>query len=243
MSITTAAHLPRRRRGFTTLREPEVRELARPVLGPAADTALVERPDQGVNNRTYLLRTTGGAGVAIKMRPYSPRPVRNSALWPRYTQELYGPIPNGDISTLISLTQKLSRHGSIRPPQILRVDVSREGVAAPYVISELLPGRPLGWDKPRPVATAEQLGEHVGRVHAATAGTGFGIYANRAAFSLADWWSRFGRSYGTLAGELIRCSSKVAGAARLLEAALRRAIESEAPAGSALICLDQSPTH
>lgn len=184
-----------------------------------ADTALVERPSQGVKNRSYLLRTPVGGGVAIKMRPHSPRPVRNSALWPRYTQQLYGPIPNGDISTLIQLTHELRLHGFIRPPEVLLVDVSGERVAAPYVISELLPGRPLGWDESRPAATAAHCSEHVGRVHAATDGTGFGIYAGRAAFSLADWWSRFGRSYRTLAEELARCSSEVASAASRLEAA------------------------
>jgi hypothetical protein len=123
------------------------------------------------------------------------------------------------------------------------VDLSGERVAAPYVISELLPGRSLGWDETHPPATAAQLGDHVGRVHAATAGAGFGIYAQRDAFSLAEWWPRFGRSYTTLVGEMARCSSHVAEVAALLERALDRAVESGTPAASTLICLDQSPTH
>jgi hypothetical protein len=243
MSTSTPARLPRRRRSFATLRDADVRELARPVLGVEADSARVERPDQGVNNRTYLLRTAGDGGVAVKMRPHSSQPVRNSALWPRYTQQLYGPIPNGDISTLLAVTDDLRLHGSIRPPDILLVDVSYERVAAPYLVAELLPGRPLGWDDERPTRTAAQLGDHVGRVHAATIGTGFGIYARRDAFSLADWWPRFGRSFRRLATELARGSSDVAGVAPLLERALDRAIASGAPAASTLICLDQSPTH
>jgi Ser/Thr protein kinase RdoA (MazF antagonist) len=177
------------------------------------------------------------------MRPSSRRAARNSALWPRYTQQLYGAVPNGDISTLIAVTEDLVRHGSIRTPKILRVDISGDHVAAPYLISELLPGRPLGWDDERPPATAAQLGDHVGRIHLATSGPGFGIYAQRHYFELADWWPHFARSYRTLAGELAGSSPPVAEAAPLLERALARGIKSGSPATSALICLDQSPTH
>jgi hypothetical protein len=243
MTTPTTVQLPRRRRSFAHLRDAELRELVRPVLGDRADDAQVQRPDQGVNNRTYLVLPRRGPGVAVKMRPYSSHPVRNSALWPRYTQQLYGPVPNGNISTLTAVSAELSRHGSIRPPDILLVDVSGAHVAAPYMISELLPGSPLSWEAERPGTTAGQLGDHVGRLHAATSGSGFGIYGQRDDCELTDWWTRFARSYRTLAGELARCSEPVAEAVPRLERALTRGVDAGPPTASALVCLDQSPTH
>jgi hypothetical protein len=235
--------LPHLRRSFADLRDDEVRELVRPALGTLADDARVERPGQGINNRTYVVRARDGSGAVVKMRPRSIAPVDDSPQWPPYTRQLFGPFPNGDLATLPALTLELAAHGSIRPPAILHLDVSLEHVAAPYVVSELLPGRPLGWDDARPPAAGATLGDHVGRVHAATGGAGFGIYSGRGAFRLADWWDRFAAAYRTLAAEVARASAVIAAVDDMFDRALERARATGTPAGSALICVDQSPTH
>ena len=242
---TDRDRLPRRRRSFTSLTDETVRALAAPVMGPNVAHARIVSPSQGINNRTYLVHPPAGPGLAVKVRPQARAGVRNSPQWPRYTQALFGPIPNGDISTLLPITRTLAAHGAIRVPGICLVDVSLERLTSPYFIAEELPGVPFDWDAhPVQGPAARQLGRHLGRIHGATAqAEGFGIYARRGEFPRAEWWRRFAHAYDTLLSELARASATMASLDKPLRAALARAVATGAPSSCALICVDQNPTH
>lgn len=220
-----------------------VRKVARPFIGEAVEFAEVSAPAQGVNNETYVVRLNG-RGLVVKLRPRPGRNAKTSAQWPLYTRRLFGEVSNGAVSTLEDVSTLLERHGALRVPRVYGVDDSRSVVAAPYVVVELLDGKTLGWDVDRAgPAAARDLGEHLGRLHAATSGDGFGIFSNRSAFPLGQWWSRFAAAFDTLTHELACCSNAVALARPDLEHALERARASGEPDSSVLICLDQSPSH
>lgn len=258
MTVKTAettektTRLPRRRRDFQGLSEETIGAIVRRAIGPNTQAGRIVFPDQGINNQTYLVARNDGPDLVIKVRPGrragdAPAPaVKNSPQWPRYTQELLGPFPNGDISTLPSVTAALEAGGTIRVPHVYLVDESFELVPAPYLVSERLPGTPFGWNEnalARPDA-AGQLGEHLASVHQTTGGgQTFGIYARRDSFEAADWWPRFARSCRTMVRELTRGSTLLRSVEDRLEAALVRAPETGSPDAFPLICIDQNPTH
>jgi fructosamine-3-kinase len=222
-----------------------VREIAAQVIGAKAENAQVIVPSQGINNRTYIVQPVVGAGVVIKLRPRPDPRVRNSPQWPRYCQNLFGPVPNGDIATLGPLTETLDRHGRIKVPRLHLVDSAQALVCVPYVISERLPSISFGWDNnPFHSAPARQLGEHLACVHQGTArAAGFGIYAGEGGFPLEDWWRRFQKAYETILGDLTRTSFHIRAVRERLERALAQAVAAGKPSSCALICVDQNPTH
>ena len=222
-----------------------LRAIAVAALGPDAARARITQPEQGINNRTYFIQPPSGPELALKVRPRARAGVRNSPQWPRYVQQLFGPLPNGDISTLTPITRDLARHGALRVPEIVHVDCSQEHIPAPFFLCEKLEGVPFDWDA-RPVqgAAACRLGLHLGRVHRATRQeAGFGIYVRPGQFGLGEWWPRFAQAYATLLTELARHSPTVAALERPLMAALARAVSAGPPEACVLICADQSPTH
>lgn len=238
------ARLPRRRRSFSPLDSKAVREVARQVIGASADDAEIIVPVQGINNQTYLLQPAAGPGLVIKLRPRPDPRVKNSPQWPRYSQHLFGPVPNGDISTLMPITADLGCQGAIRVPRIHLVDTSLALVPAPYFIGERLAGTAYDWENnPIQGAAARQLGEHLSRLHRATQGRSGGIYAAPETFTVEQWWPRFARAYCALLEELARGSALMAGLRQPLERALARAVAGGTPEGCALICVDQNPTH
>jgi hypothetical protein len=235
--------LPRRRRSFVALTDEQLRALVQPILGEEAARADVEWPSQGVNNRTYIVRGPSGRAVVVKARPKSVKNVRNSPQWPRYTQDLFGATPDGALTTLPEIARLLRQHGAIRVPTIYVVDQSLEFAPCDYVIKEELRGQPFDWDSPRfSREAAAQLGDHLGRVHAATGGGAYGIFAGRE-LPIEDWWPRFQRSYRRLASDLCAVAPHLAGVAERLERALQSAGRSGRASTSALVCVDQSPSH
>lgn len=221
-----------------------MRAIARQALLARADSARVVVPEQGVNNRTFVVRYEPISDIVVKIRPRTGGGVRNSPQWPRYTQQLLGPVPNGDVSTLLELEELLVRHGTIRVPRIYAADTSLELVPSPFFVAELLPGEPFDWDGNAVGSIgAEQLGSHLGSLHAATTGDGFGIFARRHDFALEDWWRRFGRAYRTVADELARGSARVAAVREKLDRPLQWAESTPPPSSSVLVCVDQSPSH
>jgi fructosamine-3-kinase len=118
-------------------------------------------------------------------------------------------------------------------------------VPTTYLVSEQLTGTPFDWVEGAPgEAALLQLGEHLARMHDATATThGFGIYATGGEFPAAEWWPRFGKSYRVLADELCRASAPVTSIRPELDRALEQAAATGAPTRFALICQDQTPTH
>jgi fructosamine-3-kinase len=234
---------PRRRRAFLRLSAARVRTLVEPVLGHEAAGAAVELPARGVNNETYLVRSAS-SGLAVRVRPRSSAGARTSAQWPLYVRRLFGDVPNGDLSTLAPATELLLAHGSIPVPAVYLADTSCTRLEAPYAVVELVERPTFDWEenRPGPVA-ADQLGNHLGRLHAATRGVGFGIFAARDSWSLTAWWERFASFYRTLMDELAATSADVAAAVPDLERLLDVAIETGPPAASVLVCHDQSPSH
>ena len=242
-AATSASRLPRRRRSFVALTNHQLRALVRPILADEAALAKVERPSQGVNNRTYIVRGASGRAVVVKTRPKSVRNVRNSPQWPRYTQDLFGTTPDGHLTTLPEIARILRQHGSLRIPIVYVIDQSLELAPCEYVINEELPGQPFDWDSCRfTAAAAAQLGDHLGRVHSATVGRSFGIFARRE-FPMDDWWRRFARSYRRLAGELCAVAPHLEAVAEPFERALQRASASGRATTSTLVCVDQNPSH
>lgn len=217
--------------------------LVAPVLATEATDAVVTRPEQGVNNRSYVVTPASGSSVVLKARPRPRQNVRNSPQWPRYTQQLFGTVSNGAISTLADVSADLARHGALRTPAVLLVDESLELVGVPYYVAEFLSGRPFGWDDPLPPPAVRQLATHLGSLHRATFGDGFGIYSRRGEFSTGEWWDRFARAYATLVDELARGSDDVRSVRVALRLALERAVAAGPPGGTVLVSVDQSPTH
>lgn len=235
--------LPRRRRSFAALDDVEVRELSRHVLGDRADDAVVTRPTQGVNNRSYVVETRDGDRIVVKIRPRSAGSVRNSPQWPLYTQRLFGTTSNGAISTIGAVSTVIRRHGGIAVPQVLLAEEARSEDELSFYIAEFLPGDQFGWDTPFPARATQQLGTHLGRLHAATRGEGFGIYSNRAEFAIETWWPRFAHAYTTLLDELARAAPNIRRVYGSLAAALEHALSTGPPQATALISVDQAPTH
>jgi aminoglycoside phosphotransferase (APT) family kinase protein len=91
----------------------------------------------------------------------------------------------------------LSRHTSLVIPQALHIDLSQKVFQRPFVVYEKLPGKspvsPFG----SPVI-ARELGEHLGRVHAANFRF-WGSYPPPPEFALHDWPPRLASSLEKLA--------------------------------------------
>jgi hypothetical protein len=132
----------------------------------------IQYPEQGINNQTYIVQQANGPDLVIKMRPVSSKSKtrfrkagKNNPYWPRYTQELFGPYPNGDISTLPEITRTLEVHGGLRVPHVYLDDTSLDLVPAPSLVSERLSGIAFDWNaRPFTNVAARQLGEHLARV-------------------------------------------------------------------------------
>jgi hypothetical protein len=145
----------------------------------------IHSPEQGINNQTSIVQQTNGPDLVIKVRPVSGKSTsrfrkagKNNPYWPRYTQELFGPYPNGDIATLPEITHTLEAHGGLRVPHVYLDDTSVDLVPAPYLVSERLSGVAFDWSARQfTTAAARQLGEHLARLHNTTRGRTFGIYA------------------------------------------------------------------
>ncbi len=250
--LSTIKRLPRRRRHFASLSEADLRSVVSHTIGAQADSAEIIMPHQGINNMTYFARNRGGDNFVIKVRPglkrepdAPPPPKRrvNSPQWPRYTQELLGPYPNGDLDTLPGIAALLRQHGRVRLPRIFRVDDTLELIPAAYIVTEWLEGTSFDWHDFTPQA-ARQLGEHLGGVHAATGNKGgFGIFASNAEFPAEHWWLRFAKAYRILAAELARGSETMRSLGDTLERALTQAVATGTPQRCGLICIDQNPQH
>ena len=240
--------LTRRRATFGAVTADTIRAILRAATGAAVDAAEIVVPGHGINNQTWIVRLPDGAGYVVKFRPQvrpAAKAPRNSPHWPRYLQALFGPVPNGGLRSLLQVTELLTAWGSLRVPQIVCVDESCRLAPMTCLVSEWLPGRPFDWDEHRPGEVALcQLGEHVARVHEATAtARGFGIFATGGEFAPEAWWSRFGTAYRTLLDELCRVSAVVSQVRPQLERALERGAATGAPHRFALTCHDQAPTH
>lgn len=235
---------------FGGLTEEMVRAVARRA-GFGGDVESLRFPGQGVNNQTCLVRLTDGRQLAVKARPGGreagtpKQPVTgDNPFWPRYTRALFGDFPNGDIETLPAVTALLREHGAVRVPEVYRVDDSFELVAAPYAVSECLAGAAHAFTvDPMTPRAAAQLGEHLARVHAGTAGDTWGVFDRRGEFTAEAWWPRFADAYRTLYRELAARSDIMRDLERPLFAALERAAATGTPASFPLICLDNAPTH
>ncbi len=240
--------LMRRKPAFGAVTTDTIREVLRAATGAAVDTTEIVVPDHGVNNQTWIVRLPAGAGYVVKFRPQvrpQAKAPRNGPHWPRYLQALFGPVPNGGLPSLLQVTELLTALGSLRVPRIVCVDETCRLAPMTYIVSEWLPGQPFDWDEHTPGAAAlRKLGEHVARVHQATAtARGFGIFVAGGECAPETWWSRFGTAYRILLEELCRVSTAINHVRPQLERALEWASATGAPRRFALICHDQAPTH
>jgi fructosamine-3-kinase len=243
--------LPRRARGFYYLTEADVRAIVMRVGFSPEAIVQIQYPEQGINNQTYIVQQANGPDLVIKVRPVSSKSKsrlrkagKNNPYWPRYTQELFGPYPNGDISTLPEITRALEAHGGLRVPHVYLDDTSLELVPAPYLVSERLRGVAFDWSaRPFTAAATRQLGEHLAMLHSATGGRTFGIYARHDEYPAEEWWAHFTRAYHTMLQDLTRASKYIASIRNRLEVALAQATATGTPASFPLVCIDQSPTH
>jgi hypothetical protein len=117
----TTRRLPRRARGFYYFTEADVRAIVMRVGFSPEAIMQIQNPEQGINNQTYIVQQANGPDLVIKVRPVSSKSKtqfrqagKNNPDWPRYTQELFGPYPNGDVSTLPEITRTLEAHGGLR---------------------------------------------------------------------------------------------------------------------------------
>jgi hypothetical protein len=85
----------------------------------------IQYPEQRIKNQTYIVQQANGPDLVIKVRPVSGKSKtrfrkagKNNPYWPRYIQEIFGPYPNGDISTLPETTCTLEVHGGLRVPHV-----------------------------------------------------------------------------------------------------------------------------
>jgi hypothetical protein len=225
----------------------------------------IVRPEQGVNNQTYFvnLEGTNRSDLVIKVRPgFVPGSARepvepDNPFWPRYTQALFGPYSNGDLSTLRDVSDTLGLHGSLRTPRVYLVDQSFDLVPAMYLVSEFLTGTSFDWwgEGRFSIEASRQLGQHLASMHTNTAplvGPASPAPANRATwgiferptdFEASDWWPRFSHAYHLLLDSLGQRNAVVAELYPRMEQALARAVATGAPSTFALMCLDQAPTH
>lgn len=224
------------------LGEDDVLTLLNQATGFLSQGASVETPTQGVNNQTYLVRE---AGLVVKIRPRGQGPcVVPCPHWPAYTCALLGDAPNGGVRSLARVTETLQRHGSLPVPSILHFGEGTGPDGSDFTIGEILPGRPFDWEANRMGRHAcRSLGEHLGRLHAATAQTeGFGIFGGEPT-RWTQWWSRFAASYTILADDVCDGSPLLRGFRARLDEPLLRAIRSPDPRAFPLVCVDQSPSH
>ncbi len=204
--------------------------------------AKAETPPQGVNNQTYLVRE---AGLAVTIRPGGGDPPTVPCRpWPAHACALLGDRPNGGVRSLACVTEILQRHGGLPVPAIVHHGEGTGPGGSDFTISEALPGRPFGWETDRMGRRAcRQLGEHLGRLHAATVRTeGFGVFGAEP-MPWTQWWPRFTASYRLVADDVCAASPLLGGFRARLEAPLARAIRSPDPRAFPLVCVDQSPTR
>lgn len=236
---------PWTKRSCAWLTEDAARAIARQVVGSRAGDATLITPAQGLSGWTYLLKFPEGDGLVIKLQPSPWHQPRDRSFWPRHTQALFGPRPNGGVETVLALTGRLTSIGTLRIPQVYLADDSLELVASPYVVSEYLPGIPYDWSGHVLSGRAvEQLGEHLARVHAATAGApAFGIFVSKGEYSADAWWLHFRRTFRTLVHELSRRAAIPKAVEPQLNRALERAVAAGSPGSMSLVCIDQRPAH
>ena len=161
-----------------------------------------------------------------------------------HARALFGDIPDGGVHARMRITAVLHRHGGLPVPSILHYGERTGPGESDFTIDEVLPGRSFdGETNPMGRAAARQLGDHLGRLHAATARTdGFGAFGGEPIRG-TQWWSRFEASYTILADEVCEASSALRASRWRLDAALREATRSPNPSVFPLICIDQDPSR
>ncbi len=226
----------------TGLGADEVLGLALGPTGDLSDRPTVEIPPQGVINRSFLRRE---AGLVVIVRPGGEaQPIEPSLHWPPYTRALFGDVPNGGVHTLRRVTRILRAYGSLPVPEVRHCGEGTGPGGRDYVVVGILPGHSFDWETNRMGrSAARQLGDHLGRLHAATRRfEGFGVFGAEPIHWI-QWWPRFAASYETLADEVCGASPALRGFRWRLDLPLRRATCSPDPRVFPLVCVDQNPSH
>jgi len=215
-------------------------------LGQADVLSLLDRTigflAPGDDPLTYVVRE---AGLAVTIYPDGGIPsTAPGPAWPAYAIALLGEKPQPGIRPLLVLTEILDRHGSLPVPRIVHFGEGTGPNGRDFATAEILPGRPFDGERFRMgKRAARQLGEHLGRIHKATARIdGFGAFGE-APTRWNRWWSRFALSYSVLADVVCDASPAPRGFRRRIDAALDRATRSPDPRDFTLVCVDQNPSR